>query len=73
VLARELRDAGIESLEQLAALGFLEGVRRLRAAHPERDCVNAGLALAGAIRGQRWMSIPKDVRLAISRELRELG
>lgn len=65
VLAQELRLAGFEALEDLQAAGEIEAVRRLRAVNPQRDCSNSALAIAGAIRGVRWMKIPPAERRQI--------
>ncbi|HXF71432.1 MAG TPA: TfoX/Sxy family DNA transformation protein [Actinomycetota bacterium] len=73
-LARELRAAGISTLEELRALGAVEAARRLRAASPHRDCIHAGLALAGAIRGVRWTLLDPDTRARLrARLVAELG
>ncbi|HXG40771.1 MAG TPA: TfoX/Sxy family DNA transformation protein [Candidatus Limnocylindrales bacterium] len=64
-LAADLRTAGISTLEELRALGYLEATRRLRAAVPTRDCVQAGLALAGAIEGVRWTRLDAAERARI--------
>jgi hypothetical protein len=52
------------------ALGYLDAWRRLHTAAPDRDCANSLLALAGAIRGIRWMSLPPDERARIAAEAR---
>ena len=71
-LATELHRAGINTLEELEALGYLEAWRQLHAVAPKRDCTNSCLALAGAIEGVRWMKLPKDVRARVAREVKEL-
>ncbi len=70
VLAGELAVAGFTSLKELADAGHIEVVRRLRAVNPERDCMNSALAIAGAIRGVRWMQIHRDERARITAEVR---
>ena len=65
VLAAELRLAGFATLEDLQAAGEVEAVHRLRAVNPQRDCSNSALAIAGAIRGVRWMKIPPADRRQI--------
>lgn len=62
VLARDLRTAGIDSVEELRRLGAREAWGRIRVINPDRDCAHSLLALEGAIRGLRWMSIPPDDR-----------
>jgi hypothetical protein len=74
VLAGELRQAGIGTLEQLREIGYMEGWRRIHTVNPDRDCGNSCLALAGALEGVRWMSLPKEMRLRIAAEARaEVG
>lgn len=70
VLARELAAAGFTSLDDLRAAGHIEVVRRLREVNPGRDCMNSALAVAGAIRGIRWMQLPKGERVRIAAEVR---
>jgi len=69
VLARELRQAGINTLEDLRSTGHLDAIRRLRAVNPGRDCANSALAIAGAIAGIRWMQIPPAERRRIIDEV----
>lgn len=71
-LAMELRAAGITTLEELKALGYLEGWRRLGEVAPQRCCTNSCLALAGAIEGIRWMSLPAEVRARIGAEAKAM-
>lgn len=66
VLARELRRARITTLEKLRALGYREAWRRLHRVAPQRDCSSSCLALAGAIRGVRWMKLPAAERARIA-------
>lgn len=65
-LARDLHAVGIHDVADLRSLGALEAARRLEAAG-RRDCVNAFLAIEGALRGRRWISMPPEER----RRLRE--
>jgi DNA transformation protein len=71
VLGGELRSAGIETLEQLRALGYLEAWRRVHGANPDRDCASSCLALAGAIQGVRWTTLPAARRAQIAATARE--
>jgi DNA transformation protein and related proteins len=66
VLAGELRQAGIETLERLTEMGYLDAWRRIHAVNPNRDCTNSCLALAGAIEGIRWMKLPAERRAEIA-------
>jgi DNA transformation protein len=65
VLTRELRKARITTVESLRALGYLEAWRRLHRVAPNRDCTSSCLALAGAIKGVRWMKFPAAERARI--------
>ncbi|MBV8086674.1 MAG: TfoX/Sxy family DNA transformation protein [Chloroflexi bacterium] len=67
-LAKDLREAGIHTLEELQAMGYREAIRRLRAAAPKRDCTHSMLALAGALEGKRWMALPADTRARVRQE-----
>jgi len=62
VMAGELRAAGVETLERLRELGYLEAWRRLQAVSPERDCVQSCLALAGVVEGARWTRVARGAR-----------
>jgi DNA transformation protein len=71
VLSGELRQAGIETIEQLQRVGYVKAWRRIHAVNPERDCTHAMLALAGAIQGVRWTALPADVRADIRSEAQQ--
>ncbi|MGD0272538.1 MAG: TfoX/Sxy family protein [Gaiellaceae bacterium] len=58
VLAGCLRGAGIESPEELRALGAERAFERLRAVLPDDACLSKLYALAGAIEGVRWHDLP---------------
>jgi DNA transformation protein len=65
-LARELQAAGIPSAVELRSLGATAAWERLREVNPDRDCASSLLALEGAVRGVRWMSIDPGERRRIS-------
>jgi len=65
-LARELRAAGVQTADQLRRLGAKAAWAKLRNVNSERDCASSLLALEGAIRGVRWMSIRQADRTALS-------
>lgn len=71
-LAKELREAGISTLEQLQQIGYLEAWKRLGTVAPQRCCSNSCLALAGAIQGIRWMQLPEGERRRIATEIKVL-
>ncbi len=59
LLGTALRGAGIDSLETLGALGAVAAWRQLREAQPEVATPRTLLALAGAVRGIRWGTLPR--------------
>jgi DNA transformation protein len=65
-LARDLRAAGIHSAARLRKVGARAAWHGLRRVNPERDCASSLLALEGAVRGVRWMSIDAAERRRIS-------
>ena len=69
VLAGRLRQAGIETREELQKLGDEVAFSRLRAALPDDACKHTRLALAGAVRGVRWHSLDKELRAELTRNL----
>lgn len=66
VLACELRAAGVETVAQLRKIGARAAWANLREVNPERDCASSLLALEGAVRGVRWMSIDPAERRRLS-------
>lgn len=71
-LAVRLRDVGISDGEALSELGAFEATRRLEAAGAQ-DCTHTYLALEGAVRGVRWMSLPEETRRELSATWRLRG
>ena len=69
-LAAELRGCGIDSLEALMRVGFWDAWLQLRRVNPERNCVPACLALAGAVAGVRWNHLPPKVRADIRQRVK---
>lgn len=65
-LARDLRAAGVETAAQLRRLGARGAWVKVRDVNPERDCASSLLALEGAVRGVRWMSIQPADRKVLS-------
>jgi len=59
-------EAGIESRETLQTLGYSAAWEQLRTVAPDRDCTHTCLALAGAIVGARWISLPAETRAEIA-------
>lgn len=63
VLARRLREAGIETPAELKAAGSVGAAMRIRSETPgDAPCASMLYAMEGAIRGIRWHDIPKDER-----------
>lgn len=69
VLAEELRSVGISDFAELAEVGAFQATRMLEAAG-KHNCTNAYLALEGATRGVRWMSMPKMLRTQLAERWR---
>ena len=68
VLAGRLRDAGIDTAENLIRVGDTAAFKAIRASLPEDACTHTRLALAGAVRGVRWHSLDKDLRSELTEE-----
>ena len=61
VLARELAEAGITTFEQLADLGSVEAVLKLKDENIH-TCLNKLYAIEGAIQGVRWHALSRETR-----------
>lgn len=59
ILAKRLEEVGIETIDELMALGSTNIFIRLLAID-ETACINELLALEGAIQGVRWHSLAND-------------
>lgn len=64
-----LRQAGIETPEQLAKLGAIAAWRRLREVHGERANRNALYAIDGALLNTRWNALPFARRQILEAEV----
>lgn len=62
VLAEKLSQAGITSFEELASIGSVAALGKIRSSIDPQACYNVLYALEGAIRGVRWHAIPRDER-----------
>jgi DNA transformation protein len=58
VLEDRLSQVGIETAQQLMAVGAERAFLRLRAVYPS-TCINTLYALEGAIQGIRWHELPQ--------------
>ncbi len=70
VLAGRLREAGIDTAEELRRLGDAVAFRRIRAVLPDDACVSTRCALAGAVRGVRWHALDVGLRKKLADEVR---
>ena len=68
VLASRLRTAGVETAEALLELGDAAAFRRIRSDLPGDACTHTRLALAGAVRGVRWHSLDKALRVELTKD-----
>lgn len=67
-LARDLRRAGIATVDQLERLGDREAWRLMRESGSKLDCAHARLAIAGAVAGVRWHDLPPEQKKKIATE-----
>jgi DNA transformation protein len=66
VLAGELHRAGIATADDLHRVGARAAWGRIQRINPDRDCASSLLALEGAVRGVRWVTIPEVEREEIA-------
>jgi DNA transformation protein len=62
VMVQKLKEAGIETPEQLGAMGAKQAWRQIRALTDSDICLSALQALEGAVRGVRWHDLPPDIK-----------
>jgi DNA transformation protein len=68
VLAGRLADAGIRTASELATVGSVEALLRVRTRmDADGPCANMLYALEGAVRGIRWHEIPERERAELWR------
>ena len=72
VLAGDLRAAGIETAEQLRALGAEEAFLRVRRSGKPDACLHELEAIAGAVAGVRKTQLPPERKEELRRWLRGL-
>jgi DNA transformation protein len=68
VLAEKLNTVGIYTYEDLAELGSVETILKIREDDPGA-CYNMLYALEGAIQKVRWHALPKEERQMLKKEL----
>ena len=62
VMVQKLKEAGIETPEQLGARGAKQAWRQIRALADPDICLSALQALEGAVRGVRWHDLPAEAK-----------
>lgn len=62
-LGRRLREIGITTHDALKRTGDAKAFAKLVARFPEDACTHTRLALAGAVRGVRWMHLSPELRM----------
>jgi DNA transformation protein and related proteins len=68
VLADKLANASITSYKDLASLGSVKALLKIRASIDPAACYNMLYAIEGAIRRVRWHAIPKEERQQLKDE-----
>ncbi len=63
-----LREIGIETLEDLQAMGAVEAYRRLKFIFPKQVSLTMLWALAGAVQGRHWNSFSAAEKAALKRD-----
>jgi hypothetical protein len=66
-----LREVGIQSFEDLEALGAVEAYRRLKARFPHEVSLNALWGLQGALLNLHWNAIPPEMKAELKAQLNE--
>lgn len=69
-LEKQLQRAGIETVEQLRAVGSREAWLRIKAFDPSA-CYNRLCALEGALRNVRWHGLPDGVKAELKEFCRQ--
>jgi DNA transformation protein len=72
VLAGKLRRAGVQTYEDLAAMGSIAAVLKIGEADTSA-CYNMLYALEGALRGVRWHALPKEERRKLKQDFDAAG
>ena len=62
VMVQKLKEAGIETPEQLRAMGAKQAWRQIRALADPGICLSALQVLEGAVRGVRWHNLPPEAK-----------
>jgi len=67
-LEKRLHSVGIQTPEQLTAIGSMQAMRRISHAS-DAGCLNMLYALEGAIMGIRWHYLPAEVKHRLKDEM----
>lgn len=62
VMVQKLKEAGIETPEQLRSMGAKQAWRQIRALADPGICLSALQVLEGAVRGVRWHNLPPEAK-----------
>lgn len=68
-----LREVGVESRDDLVALGVVEVYRRLKERFPDRVSLNALWGLQGAVLNLHWNQLPPEMKAELRAEVQKLG
>lgn len=68
-----LQDVGIETVEDLEALGAVEAYIRLKTAFPDKVTLNALWGLQGALLGIPWNQLPDDMKDDLRQQVEAAG
>ena len=68
-----LKDVGIETVEDLEALGVVEAYVRLKTAFPDKVTLNALWGLQGALLGIPWNQLPEDMKDDLRQQVADAG
>lgn len=66
-----LHEIGIDTLEDLEAIGAVEAYRRLKAARPTEVSLNALWGLQGALLNIHWNALPPDMKADLRAQVEE--
>jgi DNA transformation protein len=67
-----LHNIGIDTLEDLEALGAVETYRRLKLARPTEVSLNMLWALQGALLNIHWNALPPDMKAALKSQVEDI-
>lgn len=68
-----LHEVGIESLEDLQAIGAVEAYRRLKTAFPAEVTLNALWGMQAALLNIHWNALPPDMKADLKAQVEDLA